>query len=109
VEVKEEEDNVAVLLHQQRLNATIDDPSDTPRFNAVFMASLNDHSTWAGNIDDVIALFIRERGRPLVDLTRDDGEVGPSDTVKEEPADDRCGPHEHFYQHYRRIEHRGRC
>jgi hypothetical protein len=45
VEVKEEEDKVAVLLRQQRLNASSDDPIDTPRFDAAFMASLNDHTT----------------------------------------------------------------
>jgi hypothetical protein len=51
VEVKEEEeerDRVAALLREQRLNATSDDPSDTPRFNAAFMSSLNDHTAWAG-------------------------------------------------------------
>jgi hypothetical protein len=46
------------------------------------MASLNDQTAWVGNIDDLIALSIRESGRPLVDLTRDDDEVGPSVTVK---------------------------
>jgi hypothetical protein len=46
------------------------------------MASLNDQTAWVGNIDDLIALSIRESGRPLVDLTRGDGEVGPSVTMK---------------------------
>jgi hypothetical protein len=45
VEVKEEEkerDKVAALLREQRLNAT----SDTPGFNAAFMASLNARTAW---------------------------------------------------------------
>jgi hypothetical protein len=96
------------LLYQQRLNATSNDPNDMSGFNAAFMASLNDHTAWAGNIDDVIALSIRESGRPLVDLMRYDGEAGPSGTLKEDPADERCDPHEHIYQHYRHIECRGR-
>jgi hypothetical protein len=56
------------------------------------MASLNEHTAWAGNIDNVIALSIHERGKSLVDLTRDDGEAGPSGTVKEEPTDERIDP-----------------
>jgi hypothetical protein len=96
--VKEEEEEWARwrLLREQRLNTTSNDPSDTPGFNAACMASLNDHTSWAGNIDDVIVLSIRESGRPLVDLTRDDGEAGPSGTVKEEPYGGRCDPYEHF-------------
>jgi hypothetical protein len=45
VKLKEEEerDKVAVLLSEQRLNATSDDPNDTLGFNVVFMVSLNDH------------------------------------------------------------------
>jgi hypothetical protein len=89
VEVKEDDDKVAVLLYQQRLNATNNDPNDMLGFNAAFMASLNNHTAWAGNIDDVIALSIRESGGLLVDLMRYDGEAGPSGTLKEEPADER--------------------
>jgi hypothetical protein len=70
----------------------------------MFMASLNNHTSCAGNIDGFIALSIRGSGRLLIDLTCDDGEAGPSGTVKEEPADERCNPDEHFYQHYSRIE-----
>jgi hypothetical protein len=53
------------------------------------------------------ALSIHESDRPLVDLTHNDEEAGPSGTVKEEPADERIIPHEHFYQHYARIERHG--
>jgi hypothetical protein len=53
------------------------------------------------------ALSIRKSGRPLVDLTRDDDEAGPSGTVKEDPTDERIDPREHFYQHFTRIERRG--
>jgi hypothetical protein len=60
------------------------------------MASLNDHTAWAGNVDDVIALSIR----PLVDMTRDNDEAGPSDTMKEKSYDIRCD----HCEHYRRIE-----
>jgi hypothetical protein len=95
--VKDEEgDKVAALLRDQRLNATSDDASDTPGFNAAFMASLNDHTAWAGNVDDVIALSIYESGWPLVDLRRDDGEASPSGTMEEEPTDCHCDPYEHF-------------
>jgi hypothetical protein len=52
---------VAALLHEQCLNATNDDPSDTPGFNVAF----NDRTAWVGNIDDIIALTISESGRPL--------------------------------------------
>jgi hypothetical protein len=48
---------------------------------------LNDHAARAGNIEDVIALSIRDNGRPLVDLTREDDEAGPSGVVKDEPTD----------------------
>jgi hypothetical protein len=41
VKEEEERDKVAALLHEQRLNATSDDPSE---FNVAFMASLNDHT-----------------------------------------------------------------
>jgi hypothetical protein len=104
VKVREEDDKVAVLLRQQRLNASRDYPSDMPGFNAVFMASLNDHNVWAGNIDDLIALSILETSRPLVNLTRDDGEVGTNDTVKEEEDDERIDPYEHFRRYSACIE-----
>jgi hypothetical protein len=45
-----------------------------------------------GNIEDVIALSIRDSGKPLVDLTRDDHEAGPSSTLKGEPAEPRGKP-----------------
>jgi hypothetical protein len=106
VEVKEEDDKVAVLLNRKRLNTTSDDPSDTSGFNTAFMASLNDHTAWVGNIDDVIALSIRESGIPLVDLMHDDNEADPSGTVKEDPVDERIDPHEHVYQHSRCIKRR---
>jgi hypothetical protein len=44
----------------------------------------------------VIALSIRESSSPLFDLTRNDGEGGPSGTVKEELVDKRTDPREHF-------------
>jgi hypothetical protein len=52
VDVEKENDKVAVLLHQQRLNTSSNDPSDTSGFKAAFMASLNDHNGLAGNIED---------------------------------------------------------
>jgi hypothetical protein len=107
-EEEEERDKVSALLREQRLNATSDDSNDTSGFNAAFMASLNNHTAWTGNIDDVIVLSIRECGWPLVDLTRDNNEAGPSDTVKEEPYNNRCDPYEHFAEHYRCIECRDR-
>jgi hypothetical protein len=55
-----------------------------------YMSSLNDHNAWEGNIEDGIALSIRDSGGPLVDLTRDDDKAGPSGVVKDEPADP-CG------------------
>jgi hypothetical protein len=39
--------------------------SDTLGFNALFIASLKDHNAW-GNINNIIALSIRESGRPDV-------------------------------------------
>jgi hypothetical protein len=72
------------------------------------MASLNNHTAWAGNIDDVITLSIRESVIPLVDLMHDDNKADPSRTVNKETVDERIDPHEHFYQHYHRIKHRDR-
>jgi hypothetical protein len=69
------------------------------------MASLNDHIAWAGNIDDVVALPIDESSKPLVDLTRDNGEAGPSSTV---PPDERTDPRKHFFEHYDRFGPRRR-
>jgi hypothetical protein len=65
VEVNEEQKNkVSTVLHQQRLNASSDDTSDKLGYNTVFMTSLNDHTAWAGNIDNVIAgLSVRAAGR----------------------------------------------
>jgi hypothetical protein len=99
---------VAALLHEQCLNATSNDPNDTPGFNVAFIVSLNDHTAWVGNIDDIIALTISESSRPLVDLTRDSNEAGPNGTAEEEPIDDRCDPYEHFSAHFYRIERRDR-
>jgi hypothetical protein len=86
-EVEEEEDEMTTLLRQQCLVASRDDPEDLLGFNAVFMSSLNNHSTWEGIIEDLITMFIRASGRPLVDLTSDDGNARPSGAVKDEPAD----------------------
>jgi hypothetical protein len=77
-------------------------------FNATFMASLNDHNAWAGNVDDVITLSIRESGRPLVDLTRSDSEAGTSGTVKEDPNEERIDPYKHFHHYSDRITRRDR-
>jgi hypothetical protein len=74
-----------------------------PGFSAAFMASLNDHNAWVGNIDDMIALSIRESGMPLVDLTRGDNKAGTSGTVKEEPDDERNDPYKHFCRYSERI------
>jgi hypothetical protein len=46
----------------------------------------------------MIAMSIRESGRPLVDLRCNDGEVGTSGTVKEKPIDERIA------RHFSRIE-----
>jgi hypothetical protein len=106
--VKEEEmeDKVAVLLYRKHLNTTSNDPSETSGLNAAFMASLNNHTSWAGNIDDVITLSIRESVIPLVDLMHDDNKADPSGTVNKETVDERIDPHEHFYQHYHCIKRR---
>jgi hypothetical protein len=69
---------------RQRLIASSDDPEDCPGLHAMFMASLNDKDAWRGDIDAPIAMSIRDAGMPLVDLTND-GEVGPSGAVKDEP------------------------
>jgi hypothetical protein len=57
-----------------------------PGYNAAFMSSLNDHKAWEGNIKDMIAMSIRESGRPLVDMTWNDDEADPSGAVKDEPT-----------------------
>jgi hypothetical protein len=49
--VKEEEDDVAALLRQQRLVASSDYPDDTPGYNAAYMSSLKDNKPWEGNFD----------------------------------------------------------
>jgi hypothetical protein len=56
------------------------------------MASLNDKDAWRGDIDDVIAMSIRDSGMPLVDLTHDREEARPSGTVKDEPVDKDIDP-----------------
>jgi hypothetical protein len=81
------------------------DPDDTPGFNATFMFSLNDHTTWEGNIEGVIALSIHDR--LLVDITRDDDEASPSGVVEDEPADPRGADKDYnFFQYYDRSGHR---
>jgi hypothetical protein len=69
------EDEMMAFLCQRRLFASSDDPDDTPGYNDAYMSSVNDHSAWAGNMEDMIAMSIRESGRPLVDLTSDDGDA----------------------------------
>ena len=92
-EVKEEVDDdeaakaakVAAHLQKQRLLASSDDPEDMPGFNVAYMASLNDHRAWEGDIEAVIAESLRTAGVPVVDLTAD--EAGPSGAVKDEEED----------------------
>jgi hypothetical protein len=50
------------------------------------MESLNDNIVWEGNIKDVIAMFIHDSGKPLIDLMRDDGKASPSIAVKDVSA-----------------------
>jgi hypothetical protein len=83
----EDEDEMMALLRQQRLLASSNDPDNTQVLNATFISSLNDHAARAGNIEDVIALSIHDKDRPLVDLKREDDEAGPSGVVKDEPTD----------------------
>jgi hypothetical protein len=74
-EVKVEDEDVdatakiAALIRRQRLNVSCDDAEGTPKLNTTWMESRNDHTAWAGKIDDVIAMSIRDSDRPLVDLT----------------------------------------
>jgi hypothetical protein len=42
------------------------------------MASLNDINAWRGDIDNGIAMSIRDPGMALVDLTHDGNEAGPA-------------------------------
>jgi hypothetical protein len=79
----EEENEVTTLLRQQCLVASSDDPEDIPGYNAAFMSSLNDHKTWEGNIEDVIAMSICGGGRPLVRPDVRDSEADPSGAVKD--------------------------
>jgi hypothetical protein len=106
---EEEQDKVAALLRQQRLNATSNDRSDTSGFNAAFMALLNDHTAWAGYVDDDITLSICESDRLLIDLTRDEGKAGPSDTVKGSHPTIIVTPTSTFAEHNRHIERRNHC
>jgi hypothetical protein len=48
------------------------------------LASLNNKDAWSGDLDAAITMSIRDTDKPLVDLT-DNGEVGPSGLVKDEP------------------------
>jgi hypothetical protein len=84
------------------------DPDDTPGFNATFMFSLNDHTTWEGNIEGVIALSIHDR--LLVDLTLDGDEASPSSAVEDETAYPRGKPPAdedyNFFPYYDRSGHR---
>jgi hypothetical protein len=89
--VEEEDDEedvkaakVAEYLRHQRLVSSNDDLGDCPGYNAAYMASLNDTDAWRGDIDDVITMSIRDSGMPLVDLTHNGDEVGPSGAVKDE-------------------------
>jgi hypothetical protein len=50
------------------------------------MESLNVNIVWEGNIKDVIAMSIRDSGKPLVDLTCHDSEASPSVAVKDVSA-----------------------
>ena len=84
---------VKAYFEKQRLLASSDDPDDTPGYNAVYMRSVNDHRAWEGDIEEVIAMSIREAGMPLVDLTGDDDGAGPSGAVKDEPADEDADLH----------------
>jgi hypothetical protein len=59
------------------------------------MSSLNGHCVWAGNIEDVISMSIRENGKSLVNLIRNDGEGGPNGAVKEEPYRPSCQARRH--------------
>jgi hypothetical protein len=78
------------------------------------MESLNDHSAWMGNVEDAIAMSIRDSGKPLVDLTLDDGEAGPSGAVKDEHADPRGKQNVineddyRFFEYYDRSDRRRR-
>jgi hypothetical protein len=74
-------------LHKQRLLAISGHLIGTPCYNAVWMESLSDQKAWEGTIVDVNAACIRESGKPLVEFTSDDNIVGPSCTMKDEPAD----------------------
>jgi hypothetical protein len=68
------------------------------------LASLNNKDAWRGDLEEAIAMSIRDTWKPLVDLT-DDGEAGPSGVVKDEP--DERGKQEvitddmyNFHQYY---------
>jgi hypothetical protein len=56
------------------------------------MESLEDHNAWVRNIEDVIAMSIRDSGRWLVDLMR--RKAGPSSAVKDEPSDELIDTHD---------------
>jgi hypothetical protein len=78
----------------------------------MFMSLLYYHTAWAGYIENMVAMSIRESSRPLIDLTRNNDESGPSGAMKEEPADPRGkydtvhNDENKFYQYY---DHSSRC
>jgi hypothetical protein len=77
-----------VLLHQQRLVASSDDPNDTPGYNATHMSSLKDNKTWEGNTGDMIAMSIHYSGsRPHARQ----GEAGPNGGMRDEPVNEPVG------------------
>jgi hypothetical protein len=51
------------------------------------MATMNDKDAWRGDVDAVIAMSIHNAGMPVDDLTNGD-KFGPSDAVKDEPANE---------------------
>ncbi|KAK1663119.1 hypothetical protein QYE76_051278 [Lolium multiflorum] len=76
------------LPSQLFLDFRADDPTDTPGYNKAWLDSVNDHTASEGSMEDVNATLICDSFTPLADLTRDDDEAGPSDTVKDEPTND---------------------
>jgi hypothetical protein len=70
---------------------------------------VNDHATSEGSIEDVIAASFCGSGSPLVDLTRDNEDAGPSGAVKDEPTDDDDrGKNEVDYRYFGDYYRRGR-
>jgi hypothetical protein len=77
---------MATYFRQQWLLESADNPADTPGYNKAWLDSVNDHTVLDGSIEDVIATSIRNSSAPLVDLTLDNDEAGPSGGVKDEPT-----------------------